>query len=85
MLNALAILLLTLLGAAGESLGMDRLSLEPARSNAERPFVVPARVACSTASSPTCPSKDCGPSATTPNPRNCYAKYEVFTETFGLA
>jgi len=51
LLNALAILLLTLLGAAGESLGMDR-SLRT-----QAAFIrCSARAACSMISSPACPS-----------------------------
>ena len=57
--NAFAIVLLTLLGAAGESLGMDR-QLEPAPPSAE-PIRYSVRAACSTISSPTCPNRDCGP------------------------
>ena len=41
LLNAFAVLLLTLLGAAGESLGMDR---QLRTSTAKRPFPVPARL-----------------------------------------
>ena len=54
LLNAFAIVLLTLLGAAGESLGMDRSS-SPARPNVAS-IRCSARAACSTNSSPICPS-----------------------------
>ena len=54
LLNALAILLLTLLGAAAKAWAWTDRS-EPARSNAAS-IRCSARAACSTISSPTCPN-----------------------------
>ena len=66
LLNAFAVVLLTLLGAAGESLGMIS---SPTLS---RPAPIPcsARAACSTTSSPTCPNTGCGPSWNN-TPKSC--------------
>ena len=62
LLNAFAILLLTILGAAGESLGMDRhLANQHHQSAASiRCF---DKAGCSTNSSPTCQNRDCGRSS----------------------
>ena len=80
MLNALAILLLTLLGAAGESLGMDRLLRT---STVKRRVHSLFRQGCLLYGLvPTCPSKDCGRSS--PNTRNCYAKQSLH-QNLGLA
>jgi hypothetical protein len=56
LLNAFAVLLLTILGTAGESLGMDR---ELRTSTAKRPVPCSGKDACSTTSSPTCQTNAC--------------------------
>ena len=59
LLNALAIALLTLLGAAGEALGYDRYL----KSNTTKRRIIrcSAKAACSTTSSPPCPRCGCCP------------------------
>ena len=59
LLNALAVVLLTLLGAAGESLGLTGFS-SPTPPSAE-PIRCSVRAACSTISSPTCPTETAAP------------------------
>ena len=70
LLNALAVVLLTLLGAAGERLGLDRLL--KSNTSKRRPTRYSVRAACSTTSSPTSPNTDCGPSSS--NTPNCRTK-----------
>ena len=71
LLNAFAILLLTILGAAGESLGMDR-QLRTSTVKRRVHSLFSGKAVCSTISFPTCQRPGCGRSSS--DTKNFYAK-----------